>query len=226
MKRRDEELIAMLLGDSSPSPRLQRWLDTDAGQRELRAYREVLTGLRRLHGDVSGPARQAAYYNVIATPVGRVLVATTEVGLVRVAFRQSEAAFTAELRRRLGTGVVRSPAKTKGVARQLEEYFAGQRRTFDVPTDLRSVTPFQRRVLLAAVRVPAGQVVSYGDIARSVGRPGGSRAVGQALGRNPIPIVIPCHRVVAAGGRLGGYSGGLAIKKRLLRLEGALVANG
>ena len=74
--------------------------------------------------------------------------------------------------------------------------------------------------------MPAGQVVSYGEIARRIGRPRGSRAVGQALGRNPIPIVIPCHRVVAAGGRLGGYTGGLAIKKKLLRLEGTLAATG
>jgi methylated-DNA-[protein]-cysteine S-methyltransferase len=83
------------------------------------------------------------------------------------------------------------------------------------------VTPFQRRVLMAAAGVPAGKVVSYGEIARRIGQPHGSRAVGQALGQNHL-IVIPCHRIIAAGGKIGGYGGGLARKRKLLRLEGAL----
>ena len=101
-----------------------------------------------------------------------------------------------------------------------------ERARFDLRLDLSELTPFHRRVLLAAAEVPAGKVVSYGEIARRIGRPAGSRAVGQALGRNPVPIVIPCHRVVAAGGQLGGYTGGLDIKRKLLRLEGALAATG
>jgi len=131
-----------------------------------------------------------------------------------------------ELRRRLGAEVVRSPARTADIVHQLRAYFAGERRTFDVRVDLSRLTPFHQRVLLAAASVPAGQVVSYGEIARRIGQPRGSRAVGQALGRNPIPIVIPCHRVVASGGKLGGYTGGLAIKKKLLRIEGAVAAAG
>src|SRR5262249_60614201 len=89
------------------------------------------------------------------------------------------------------------------VVEQLRDYSAGERRRFDVRLDLRHVSPFQRRVLLAATRVPAGEVVSYGEIARRIGGPGGSRAVGQAPGHNPSPIVIPCPRVVAAGGPVG-----------------------
>ncbi len=165
---------------------------------------------------------RVAYYNSVDAPVGRVLVAMTEAGLVRVAIRRSEATFVAEIRHRLGIAAVKSPEKVKRVVRQLRDYFAGRRRSFDMPTDLDGVTPFQRRVLMATLQVPAGQTVSYGDIARRVRAPRGARAVGQALGRNPIPIVIPCHRVVGAGGALGGYTGGLDIKKKLLQLEGAL----
>jgi methylated-DNA-[protein]-cysteine S-methyltransferase len=219
-----DDLIAMALGDRRPSPALERWLATRAGQRELAAHRRVLETLDALHGAVpaTGPT---AYVSDLATPIGRLLVAATDAGLVRVVFRQSEAAFTRALRD-LGLTVTRSTARTDDVVRQLRAYFAGRRRHFDVRIDLRGVTPFQRRVLEATSAVPPGQVVSYGEIARRIGRPHGGRAVGQALGRNPIPIVIPCHRVVAAGGRLGGYTGGLAIKRKLLRLEGTMAAAG
>jgi O-6-methylguanine DNA methyltransferase len=216
-----DDLIAMVLRDRRPSPALERWLATRAGQRELTAYRRVLGTLDALHGKV--PA--TAYVTDVATPIGRVRVAATDAGLVRVDFRQSETSFARELRD-LGLTVARSTARTHDVVRQLRAYFAGRRRRFDVRVDLRGVTPFQRRVLEATSKVPPGQVVSYGEIARRIGRPRGSRAVGQALGRNPVPIVIPCHRVVAAGGRLGGYTGGLAIKKKLLRLEGTMAAAG
>jgi methylated-DNA-[protein]-cysteine S-methyltransferase len=225
--KHDDALIAMLLGDASVSATLERWLATETGGRELAAYRQALGALARLYGEVRAPQPRARlYYCTIATPIGRVLVAAGDAGLVRVSFRRSERSFVAEIRRRLGAEVVRSPERTADVVHQLRAYFAGERRAFDVHLDLRHLTPFHRRVLLAAAEVPAGQVVSYGEIARRIGRPGGSRAVGQALGRNPIPIVIPCHRVIAAGGRLGGYTGGLAIKRKLLRLEGALAATG
>ena len=219
MPGHDDELIAVMLGDRRASPALRRWLATTEGRRELGVYRQTLRALERLYGPSPRPV---IHYCVIATPIGRVLVAATEAGLVRVSFRQREAAFAAGLRRRLSADVVRSPARTARIVHQLRAYFAGERRAFDLEIDLRGLTPFQRSVLRAAAEVPAGQVVSYGEIARRIGRPGGSRAVGQALGRNPVPIVIPCHRVIAAGGRLGGYGGGLAIKRKLLRIEGAL----
>ena len=223
MAKHTDALIAMLLGDVPTAPVLERWLATTDGKRELAAYRRTLGALDRLY---KAEPRPVAYYCTVATPIGRVLVAATAAGLVRVSFRQSEATFAAELHRQLGIDVVRSPQRTAGVVHQLRAYFAGERQAFDVQVDLRQLTPFQRRVLAATARVPAGQVVSYGDIARRIGRPGGSRAVGQALTRNPVPIIIPCHRIVAAGGRIGGYAGGLTIKRKLLRLEGALAANG
>ncbi|NIL95766.1 MAG: methylated-DNA--[protein]-cysteine S-methyltransferase, partial [Planctomycetales bacterium] len=100
-------------------------------------------------------------------------------------------------------------------------YLEGSRLTFDLPLDLRRVTDFQRQVLQAAAGVPRGQVTTYGEIARQIGKPNAARAVGQALGRNPVPIVIPCHRVIAADGSLRGYSGGGGIrsKAKLLQLE-------
>jgi methylated-DNA-[protein]-cysteine S-methyltransferase len=220
-----DTLIAMLLGDASPAPALRRWLTTPEGRRELAAYREVLAGLDALYHHAGEPA-PAAYYCSLPSPIGRVLVAATDTGLVRVSFRRSEASFRSELQRRLGGEVVRSPGRTAAIVHQLRAYFRGERRSFDVSVDLRGLTPFQRRVLGAAADVPAGRVVSYGEIARRIGAPGASRAVGQALGRNPVPIVIPCHRVVASGGRLGGYTGGLDVKRKLLRIEGALAATG
>ena len=101
---------------------------------------------------------------------------------------------------------------------QLEEYFAGERKEFDVPMELDG-TPFQREVWTELTRIPYGETISYGELARRVGRPNGPRAVGQANGRNPIPIVVPCHRVLASNG-IGGYGGGLKVKRALLAVEG------
>jgi O-6-methylguanine DNA methyltransferase len=169
-------------------------------------------------------ARRVIYWNALDAPFGRVFVAVGDAGLVRVGFGGSEASFVADLERSLDAEAARSPARTADVIRQLRAYFARRQRTFDFPVDLGGLTSFQRRVLTATAAVPAGRLVSYGDIARRIGRPRGSRAVGQALGRNPVPIVIPCHRVVAAGGKIGGYTGGLGIKRALLRIEGSLAA--
>ncbi len=222
MTGHDDALLAMLLGDAPSTPALRRWLATDAGRRQLAAYRRVLDALDARHADVR--VRPAVYWDGLDAPIGRVLVAVSDTGVVRVGFRQSDDSFAAELERRLAADVARSPARTREVIRQLRAYFTGARRAFDLPVDLARLTGFQRRVLTATAAVPAGRVVSYGDIARRIGRPGGSRAVGQALGHNPVPIVIPCHRVIAAGGRIGGYTGGPGIKRALLRIEGALAA--
>jgi methylated-DNA-[protein]-cysteine S-methyltransferase len=231
MTQRETELIAFLLGDVPRSPELAHWLATAKGRRELAAFRAALRSLRHLYGKRSlqhlygrtdTPLDALAFYCAIHTPIGRVLVAATARGLVRVSFRSSESSFIEELQRRLSGGVIRSPVETAGIVTQLREYFAGKRRAFDVALDLRLSTPFQRRVLTAACRVPHGKLVSYGELARRIGQPGASRAVGQALGHNPIPIVIPCHRIIASGGGLGGYTGGLGIKKKLLGIEGVL----
>jgi methylated-DNA-[protein]-cysteine S-methyltransferase len=115
-----------------------------------------------------------------------------------------------------GTGEV--PTVLKETATQLEEYFAGERLDFDVPMELDG-TPFQKEVWAELSRIPYGQTISYGELARRVGRPKGPRAVGQANGRNPIPIIVPCHRVLAGNG-IGGYGGGLPMKRALLAVEG------
>jgi methylated-DNA-[protein]-cysteine S-methyltransferase len=188
-----------------------------AGREPARAGRRPAHAARG--GAVSAPERRV-YYAEMCTPLGPLALAVTDRGLARVAFGHGDAAFAAELRRRLEADVVESSAKLTSVVAEIERYFAGKGRNIDLRVDLAAVTPFQRRVLLAARRVPAGRVVSYGDIARRIGRPRASRAVGQALARNPVPIVIPCHRVVTSGGGLGGYTGGLGIKKKLLAIEG------
>lgn len=117
----------------------------------------------------------------------------------------------------------RASAPCAAARRELEEYFAGERREFGVDLDPEG-TDFQRRVWRALTELPFGEVSNYGDIARRIGKPGASRAVGQANGANPIPIVIPCHRVIAGDGTIGGYSGGLRIKELLLALEGRRLA--
>lgn|SRR5690606_10029657 len=109
--------------------------------------------------------------------------------------------------------------RASAVCKQIDEYFAGTRRTFDLPLAPHG-TAFQLRVWEALRAIPFGALRNYGDIARAIGKPGASRAVGQANGSNPLPIVIPCHRVIASDGSIGGYTGGLAIKHRLLALEG------
>jgi methylated-DNA-[protein]-cysteine S-methyltransferase len=111
------------------------------------------------------------------------------------------------------------PGALRAAVTQVEEYFANERRTFDLPLDLEAATEFQREVYSELVKVPYGRVTTYGELADAVARPDAARAVGQAVGANPIPIIIPCHRVVAADSRLGGFSGGLPAKAALLRIE-------
>ena len=120
-----------------------------------------------------------------------------------------------------GPGLVPDPRRASGLARELEEYFAGKRRAFAVAADLSGLTPFQRRILGATARVPYGELTTYATVARRAGNERASRAAGGALGANPIAIVVPCHRVVASDGSLGGYAGGLPAKRRLLALERA-----
>ncbi len=168
----------------------------------------------------------AAYYDRLpSSPVGPLWIAVTDKGLAAVAFGGDEATFREEVARRTRLRMVRSAAQTAAARRQLGEYLNGRRTSFTLDVDLRHVTPFQRSVLQAARSVPRGQVVTYGQIGQRIGRPRAARAVGQALGSNPIPIVVPCHRVLASDGSLGGYSGrgGIRTKRRLLLLEGAPV---
>jgi methylated-DNA-[protein]-cysteine S-methyltransferase len=125
---------------------------------------------------------------------------------------------------RISPRILRAPARFDAVARELAEYFAGRRRSFDAELDWSLIGPFGRRVLGVTAAIPYGGVLSYTEVAVEAGSPRGSRAAGNALGSNPIPIVIPCHRVLRIGGALGGYGGGLERKRWLLELEGALQA--
>lgn len=120
--------------------------------------------------------------------------------------------------------LVRDRAKVAGLTKQLGDYLAGTRKTFDVDLELSWVTPFRREVLLACAAVPRGEVATYADLARRVGSPNAARAVGNTMRTNPIPIVIPCHRVVGSNGSLTGFGGGLDMKARLLQMEGARIA--
>lgn len=161
-------------------------------------------------------------WDVVESPLGPLYIATSERGLCSVGFGVSQADFLSELDPLARTE--QNPSTLTPIAEQLQAYFAGARASFDLPLDLGRLTLFQRSVLQVARRIPAGTVWTYRQVARAIGKPRASRAVGQALGRNPVPIVIPCHRVVASDGSLGGYSGGggLGSKRLLLHLEGAL----
>ena len=156
-------------------------------------------------------------------PVGELQVAVTGRGLVYVAYDDEDReALVARYASDLSPRIIRSARGTDAVRRELEEYFAGSRTDFDLALDRRLMHPFARKVLAATARVGYGELATYGDIARRIGRPSAARAVGAALGSNPIPIVVPCHRIVGAGGKLTGYAGGLDRKEVLLRLEGSL----
>lgn len=161
-------------------------------------------------------------WDVIPSPLGPLYIAASAQGLRNVDFGVSEAGFLERLDPLARTE--RNPAALATITEQLQAYFAGTRLRFDAPLDLDQLTPFQASVLQTARRIPPGSVWTYGRVARTLGKPQASRAVGQALGRNPVPIVIPCHRVIASDGSLGGYSGGggLESKRFLLQLEGAL----
>jgi methylated-DNA-[protein]-cysteine S-methyltransferase len=157
-------------------------------------------------------------FDVAESPVGDLLVAVTERGLARIAYRPDEA--LDELAADFGARVLRIPRRTDTVRRELDEYFAGKRRDFDLETDLSAVPDFHRQVLRELALVPFGEVTTYGALAAKVGKPSAARAIGGAMNRNPIPIVLPCHRVIGSNGSLTGYAGGLDRKVQLLRLEG------
>jgi len=161
-------------------------------------------------------------WTVEDTPVGPLALAATPVGLVRVGFGHEDEMLD-ELASHVSPRVVRLPARLDAVRRQLDEYFAGRRRHFEVPLDRRLSRGYRLAVLEELSRVPFGQTVTYKDLAERTGKPNASRAVGTAMATNPIPIVVPCHRVLRTGGALGGYGGGLETKVWLLRHEGALL---
>ena len=158
----------------------------------------------------------------MSSPLGPLFAAVNERGLCALDFGRKESGFLQRFDPR--ARLEKNPKAVQRVLAQLRQYFAGDRSNFNLPVDISQLTPFQRSVLDIACRIAPGQVWTYHRVAEELGRPRSSRPVGGALARNPIPIVIPCHRVVASDGSLGGYSGGSGLKAKrwLLRLEGAL----
>lgn len=184
------------------------------------------TRLARLHdrlvADADDEGLLDVAYRSVDSPIGPLLVAATPRGLVRLAFAfEDHDRVVAQLAERLSPRVLHAPARLDPVARQLAEYFAGGRTQFDFDVDLTLSRGFRRTVLEYLRTVRYGETESYAEVARHVGNPGAVRAVGSACATNPLPIVVPCHRVLRSDGSPGGYLGGLAAKKLLLDLEQA-----
>ena len=187
--------------------------------------------LRALHRRLATAARRARLvdvaYRSLDSPLGKLLLAATEQGLVRVAFASEDPdAVLQSLADGIGPRVLEDPSRLDPVARALEAYFAGRRRRFELALDWRLARGFRRTVLRhLAVDVPYGQTATYAQLAKRAGNPGAVRAVGTTCALNPLPIVVPCHRIVRTDGGLGGYRGGVRNKQRLLRLERGQVAS-
>lgn len=164
-------------------------------------------------------------FDWLRTPSGLVFVGLSDFGICNLIFNlSSEDAY----RRQLSPWVeeiYRDQAVAETALIELDEYFSGYRKYFSLQVDLRGLKPFAKKVLGVTKRIPFGSRLTYGDIAKKIGSPGASRAVGNALGRNPVPVIVPCHRVVAQGAQLGGFAGGIEIKRALLKLERSQVVN-
>jgi methylated-DNA-[protein]-cysteine S-methyltransferase len=187
------------------------------------AQRTAGDAARRLAARVAAEGLADVSYTSADSPFGTLLLAATRRGLVRLAFPEEDVDSVLErLARRISPRIVETPAPLDPVRRELEDYFTGRRRTFELAVDWMLIGGFRRRVLRATADIPYGGVLSYAEVAAEAGSPRGSRAAGNALGSNPIPIVIPCHRVLRTGGALGGYGGGTERKRWLLELEGAV----
>ena len=162
-------------------------------------------------------------YATADSPFGPLLLATTPRGLVRVGLPNQDAdQLLADLATRVSPRVLEAPAQLDRARRELDLYFAGKLTEFDLPLDWQLSRDFRRRVLRAIAGIPYGQTRSYTEMAKRAGNERAVRAAGTACGSNPIPLVVPCHRVLRTGGALGGYGGGLPMKQELLRLEGVL----
>jgi methylated-DNA-[protein]-cysteine S-methyltransferase len=186
--------------------------------------------LNRLHARLVAAAAADGLldvaYRTVDSPIGALLLAATDRGLVRIAFADPAGGFErvlAQLTARISPRVLHAPSRLDAVARELDEYFDGRRREFEIPVDLRLVGGFHRTVLDRLPSVAFGTVASYAAVAALAGSGRAVRAVGTACATNPVPIVVPCHRVVRSDGALGGYLGGVDAKRTLLELEGASV---
>lgn len=187
-------------------------------------------GGQGVHGRLHDRLAQAAQaeglldiaYGTVDTPIGTLLLAATGRGLVRVAYpSQGQEAVLGQLAEDISPRILHAPARVEEASRQLEEYFAGQRHHFDLPLDHRLSSGFGRSVLSKLPEIKYGRTASYAELAAMAGNPKAVRAVGTACGNNPLPVVVPCHRIVRSDGTPGGYIGGAEAKRSLLELEGA-----
>ena len=217
----DSQWLGDRTGRESRDP-LQRALDQLFAPPSASRTAAALDAVSRRLTEAEG---QALYYGRVEVPlVGHIFLGVTQRGLAAVDFGGAERTFVQRMKHEGRKIVLHDADHIQPYAEQIRRYLTGERTAFDAPVDLSGLTAFQRQVLQAVSRVPRGKVVSYAELARRIGRPRAARAVGQALGRNPVPLVIPCHRVLASDGSLGGYSGrgGVRTKRALLQLEGAL----
>ena len=202
--------------------------------REERALREAIAALEtppvdfeavaaRISAEAEREGLVEVAWTLEDTPIGELLLAATDAGLVRVGWSGDDHDWILnELAAAIGPRVIEAPARLDPVRRQLEQYFAGERHGFDLALDWQLSHGFTRKVLTACATIPFGQTRSYAEMASAAGSPRAFRAAGSALGSNPIPVIVPCHRVLRSGGALGGYGGGLPAKRTLLELEGVL----
>ncbi|MGH9213750.1 MAG: methylated-DNA--[protein]-cysteine S-methyltransferase [Acidimicrobiales bacterium] len=206
MNNVDRELVARLADTYHDGPALAELLDGVTRRAEAEGLVDVA-------------------WTVSDSPIGPLVLAATPVGVVRIDFGDDEDALVDDLARRVSPRVLRAPQRLDTLRRELDEYFDGHREVFEVPLDWQLSHGFRRAVLgELAQTVPFGQIVSYKELSERAGNPKASRATGSAMATNPIPIVVPCHRVVGSNGSLTGYGGGLDAKLWLLRHEGALLA--
>lgn len=180
--------------------------------------------MSRLHEALATKAADAGLldlaYRTVDSPLGALLLVASDRGLTRVAFaREGHDQVLATLAAKVSPRILRAPGRLDEPARELDEYFAGTRRRFELPLDLTTTGEFRRSVQLMLPTIAYGTTVSYAELAARAGRPAAVRAVGSACATNPLPIVVPCHRVLRSGGSLGGYLGGLPAKRALLELE-------
>jgi methylated-DNA-[protein]-cysteine S-methyltransferase len=201
-----------------------RAANTERSRAESRERRSAAEAAARLTRRIADEGLADVSYASAESPFGTLLLAATRRGLVRLAFpEESLDAMLERLALRISPRIVEARGPLEEVRRELDEYFSGRRHSFELPLDWTLVAPFARRVLRVTSQIPYGGVLSYAEVAADAGSPRGFRAAGNALGANPIPIVVPCHRVLRSGGSLGGYGGGLPRKRWLLELEGAPV---
>jgi len=218
------KVISHWLGDINGSPSEHPLLEfLDQIYTTGPSQKEILNAQSKLQKTILSRHELFVFYDSYFHPqIGEIFTAVTEKGLIAIDFGLSKEAFISQIETKTARIASHSSEENKKITEQLRQYFQGQRQHFELAIDFHQITEFQNQVYRATSKVPYGQVVTYADIARKLDKPGASRAVGQALRRNPIPFIIPCHRVIASDGSLRGYKGnyGLEIKATLLKMEG------